>query len=69
MSFYFIVAVTTYLSRVSASLYALITNHPINTISPMKRTQLRNLDQEKIRCMTNMAVKSRLDCHAWNLKS
>jgi hypothetical protein len=41
-----------------------MTNHPINTMSPMRMTQLRNLDHEKMRCMTNMAVKSRLDCHA-----
>jgi hypothetical protein len=38
-----------YLSRVSASLYALITNHIINAMSPTKRSQLRIVDHEKIR--------------------
>lgn len=55
------------LSNVSASLYALMTNQPIKTRSPRKRTQLRKLDHKNSRCRTNTAVNRRLDCHAWNL--
>ena len=59
----------TNLSSVSASRYAFNTNHAINTRSPRKNTQLRKADHENSKCTTNNAVNSRLDCHAWNLRS
>lgn len=58
----------TNLSNVSASRYAFNTSHAINTRSPRKNTQLRNLDHENTKCSTNSAVNSKLDCHAWNLR-
>jgi len=54
----------THLSNVSASRYAFSTNHPIRAKSPKKITQLRNVLQEKSKCITNIAVNSKLDCHA-----
>jgi hypothetical protein len=57
----------TYRSSVSASRYALIVNQPIKPRSARKTTQLKNLDQLNSKCMTNMAVNSKLACQAWNL--
>lgn len=53
-----------YLSRVSASRYALRTNHAINARSPSSITQLRKVDHEKIRWTTKITVNTRADCHA-----
>lgn len=55
---------STYLSSVSASLYALSVRKAISPRSARKMTQPRNVENEKMRCRTKTAVNRRLDCHA-----
>jgi hypothetical protein len=42
---------------------------PIRPMSPMKKSQLRKPDHEKMRWKSMMAVNTRDDCQAWNLSS
>lgn len=54
-------------SSVSASRYARMVRKAIKPRSQRKKSQPKNMDHEKRRCITKIAVKSSADCHAWNL--
>ncbi|KAH3917456.1 hypothetical protein HBI56_108050 [Parastagonospora nodorum] len=55
---------TSYLSNIPASTYAFQLNHAIPPTSPTNSTQLIQLLQLKITCMTNTKLNSKLLCHA-----
>lgn len=60
-------AFPSYLSKTSASRYALRASKAISAMSPAKNNQLKKGNHEKKRWNTSIAVNNNAACHAWKL--